>query len=119
MNKIERIKVERDVRILEGSIEALEEYGWTQGTMGNTEVGYCATGAVSRAGRIECHGDITYQEHCRIDLTVMGALRRLSHKLNTLGYDPAIVRFNDHIGRTRAEVLRIFRKTLADTKAEL
>ena len=98
----------RDERILRGAVQTIKEFGWKQGSMGTDQLGYCAVGAISRAARVECHGNGGYAgPGCEIGITVnrpLELLRKVAVE-RTGRIDISTVLYNDDSRRTRDEVL--------------
>lgn len=86
--------IEDSLMILERAKNLINAHGWTQGTYGSEDEGFCLMGAVSRAND---------------DVIPWGAI---DHLVSALGSEQ-IIGWNDTFGRTKEEVLDLFDRTIA------
>ncbi len=86
----------KTVDVLIKARNIIKRHGWTQGTMGNCERGFCAIGALSRAGA----GDIPDRAERYLDAAI----------------GMSTVRFNDTPGRLKGEVILAFDKAIKNAK---
>ncbi|WIF20579.1 hypothetical protein SEA_JFLIX2_89 [Rhodococcus phage Jflix2] len=105
----------RDQESLRRAADLIEKHGWIQGDYGDMSQGYCAIGALSRAA-LATASDGTYD----------GSLHLLEAAIPTTfpdnpntwsGKFSRVVEWNDTPGRTREEVLQLFRKAAGDEQA--
>lgn len=97
---------------LRAAVELLEIYGWCQGSLGNTSIGFCAVGAINAASRGLAHSPLDKQQrHGK-------ACERLFSAINGHTHRYGVASWNDDPDRTKDEVLEAFRRAIEVEEAE-
>lgn len=96
------------VKALQHAADLIEKKGWIQGSYGDHVHGFCSIGALNTVA----DPDVYYQATQRLAITVPEEFcRRLKPSIQR------IIEYNDTPGRTKEEVLQLFRKAAGDEQA--
>ena len=92
----------RPQEVLSRAADAIEEHGWTQGNSGNTQIGFCISGAMMHVGFSFHALDRAYDILCD-RLGVLGCHPTLTRRI-------MIPKWNDEPGRTKEQVVTMLRE---------
>jgi len=98
---------DREQTSLRRAADLIEEHGWVQGEYGNKRKGYCVIGALGREALPMTYHDAVV----RLDAALPDTFPEKTSRFQRL------VEWNDTPGRTRDEVLQLFRKAAGDEQA--
>lgn len=88
------------LKVFERAVAAIEKYGWVQGMLGTEEVGFCAIGAMDYATPSALIWSINSDAVVKLQ-TMLGR---------------SVAEWNDAPGRTKEEVLVVFRKAIENER---
>jgi hypothetical protein len=99
------------VELLKSAKDVILQYGWVQGTQGDRESGFCATGAIWEAAGYRVPSGLSDVARWQVLVEAQAAESVLFDVLRNLLIGPRV--FNDTIGRTKEEVLALFDTAIA------
>lgn len=99
--------------LLENAADVIDTYGWLQGRSGNTNVGFCASGAMCQAS-VGFHPELVEKAWRVLNVAATKDLR--SHDVHATGLHPAAVLLNDHPSTTQGDVTDLMRGVAKDLR---
>ena len=93
---------------LRKSAKLIETHGWLKGRLGNSDIGFCAVGALRCASDFNSDGNRIYVPAREL----MDVAAKMATGSNNKSYD--LIDFNDLHAKSEKQVIRLFRKAASD-----